>query len=100
MNQRDLDSYKWDVERGIRAILRYGDHVVDSVRLCDEMIDRFGDDPDPANIEDFFNLGTALADVWLDHPQGQALRGDLTPSTLTDVLDRNVLLSETSNNKE
>ena len=100
MEQRDLDSCKWDIERGVRAILEHGDRVVDSVRLCDDMRERFGDNFNPANIEDFFNLGSALVDVWLDHPQGRDLRGELTPSTFRDVLDRNVLLSETANNKE
>ena len=100
MEQRDLDSCKWDIERGIKAILEHGDRVVDSVRLCDDMRERFGDNFNPANIEDFFNLGVALVDVWLDHPQGELGLGELTPLTFEDVLDRNVLLSKAANNKE
>jgi len=100
MDQRDLDSYKWDIERGVKAILEYGNHVADSVRLCDDMREHFGDTFNPANIEEFFKLGVALVDAWLDHPQGELLLGELTPLTFKDVLDRNVLLSKAANNKE
>ena len=99
MEQHDLEMLDWAVRRKFNELLEYVKSCSSALHRLSK-IDEYLETLDPKHIADFYFLADSLIAVWIDHPQGQALRGDLTPSTLTDVLDRNVLLSETSNNKE
>jgi hypothetical protein len=99
MEQRDLEMLSWSVLRNVNELLQYVEQCSRAMRRLASIDESMGD-VDPRLINEFYQLADGLVDVWLDHPQGEPLRGELTPSTFKDVLDRNVLLSETTNNKE
>jgi len=98
MNQRDIDSEVWEIARSVKRLedeARENSYAkAQWATLCGAVGKTLGDDPDPDLIADFVELADKLIDLWGEHSQGRDLRGELTASTLKDVLDRNILLSE------
>ena len=99
MESKDVEMMSWSVTRHVNELIEYADECSAAVRWHREYADRLGG-VDMKLLEEFSLLADKLIAMWLAHPQGDALRGELTPSTFKDVLDRNVFLSETTNNKE
>lgn len=98
METRDVEIMSWSVTRHVNELIEYADECSAAVRWHREYADRLGG-VDMKLLEEFYLLADKLIDLWLDHPQGEALRGELTPSTFKDVLDRNFFLSEAYNTR-
>tara|TARA_R100000655_G_scaffold46769_1_gene83738 strand:+ start:1165 stop:1464 length:300 start_codon:yes stop_codon:yes gene_type:complete len=99
MEQRDLEMIEWSVRRCLNELFEYLNKCSSSVLRLSK-IDEDLEGLDPEHISEFYFLAERLVDTWVNHSQGRELRGELTANTFKDVLDRNVLLSETANNKE
>jgi hypothetical protein len=98
--RRELDSIVWTATKAINDLVEHANDAFDSVRFTQKLDDELGGRLSPELLSEFYSLADKLIDVWLDHEQGDRLRGELTPSTFKDVLDRNVLLSETAPQQE
>jgi hypothetical protein len=94
MNQRDIDSAVWEISRSVKSLEDEARETSYAKEQWAVLCDSLGDDPSTETIIDFFQLAFDLINLWGEHSQGHDLRGDLTASTLKDVLDRNILLSE------
>ena len=86
MEIKDIEMMSWSVTRHVGELIEYADECSAAVRWYREYEDRL-DGVDLKLLEDFYRLADGLLDVWLDHPQGEPLRGELTPETFKAVLD-------------